>query len=243
MLDRRVHRRTKIQRKVVLKPVQTGRRSRWIFGPLKSPVPAVGNIFDLGCGGMSGTFSTSFAVGTVCDVRIEGTTGKVQRTRGTVRDVRGTNGAKMLGIAFKEPLVALGDPARKGPDVPRNGIDPFALVVDDEPSVRTILRCFLEGRGMRVETAPGGTEALDILHKEEPTLMMLDLKMPGISGVQLLETMNAEGLRVPNIWAMSGYVTDEEALAALSLGASEFLNKPFDLDHLDFSLQLLTPMM
>ena len=67
--------------------------------------------------------------------------------------------------------------------------------------------------------------------------------MPGISGVQLLETMNTEGLRVPNIWAMSGYVTDEEALAALSLGASEFLNKPFDLDHLDFSLQLLMPMM
>ena len=103
MLNRRVHRRTKIQRKVVLKPVQTGWRSRWIFGPLKSPVPATGNIFDIGCGGMSGNFSTSFAVGTVCDVRIEGTTGRVQSTRGTVRNARATNGSKMLGIAFKEP--------------------------------------------------------------------------------------------------------------------------------------------
>ena len=63
------------------------------------------------------------------------------------------------------------------------------------------------------------------------------------SGVQLLETMSAEGLRVPNIWAMSAYVSDEEALAALSLGAGEFINKPFDLDHLDFTLQLLSPML
>ena len=117
------------------------------------------------------------------------------------------------------------------------------LVVDDESGVRHVLQRFLEGRGLQVETAAGATEALEALLKQEPALMMLDLKMPGISGVQLLESMNAEGLRVPVIWAMSGYVADEEALAALSLGAAEFINKPFDLDHLNYSLQLLAPIL
>ena len=243
MLNRRVHRRTKIQRQVVIEPLRTGRRSRWIFGPPESTVPVAGNLIDIGCGGMCGAFSTNLSVGTTCDVGIEGTEGKMQRARGMVRNVRGANGRKMLGIAFNEPIVALGDPNRKGPHVGQDGIDPFALVVDDEPGVRHVLQRFLEGRGLRVETAPGAIEALEILHKQQPALMMVDLKMPGISGVQLLETMNAEGLRVPNIWAMSGYASDEEALAALSLGAAEFLNKPFDLDHLNVSLQLLAPML
>lgn len=243
MLNRRLHRRTKIQRKVVIEPLQTGRRSRWIFGPLKSPAPATGDIVDISCGGMCGSFRTSFEVGTTCDVRIEGTEGNVQRTRGTVRNVRGTTGSRMLGIAFNEPILALGDPAREGPHVGQDGSDPFALVVDDDSGVRHVLKRFLEGRGLQVETAPGATEALEALDKQQPALMMIDLKMPGISGVQLLESMNAEGLRVPVIWAMSGYVADEEALAALSLGAAEFINKPFDLDHLDYSLQLLAPML
>ena len=52
----------------------------------------------------------------------------------------------------------------------------------------------------------------------------------------------AEGIRVPNVWAMSGTAPDAEARAALSMGAADFLNKPFDLDHLDFSLRLLGPL-
>ena len=246
MLNRRVHRRTRIQRKVEIEPLETGRRSRWTLGAPKSPVPAAGKVVDISCGGMCGSFSTELNVGTACDVRIEGTGGKVQRTRGTVRNVRGANGAngdRRLGIAFTEPLVALGDPTREGPHVGQDGIDPFALIVDDEDGVRHVLKRFLEGRGLQVETAPGATEALEMLHKQQPALMMVDLKMPGFSGVQLLETMNAEGIRIPNIWAMSGYVDDDEALAALSLGASEFLNKPFDLEHLDLTLKLLTPML
>ena len=243
MLNRRLHRRTKVQRRVEIEPLQTGRRSRWIFGPLKTPLPAEGSVVDIGCGGMCGAFPRTLEVGTACDLRIEGTEGKMQRTRGTVRNVRVDSGTKMLGIAFNEPIVALGDATRKGSDVGQDGVEPFALIVDDEPSVRTVLQRFLEGRGLKVETAPGATEALEILHRQQPALMMVDLKMPGITGVQLLETMNAENLRVPNIWAMSAYVSDEEALAALSLGAGEFINKPFDLDHLDFSLELLAPML
>ena len=242
MVNRRAHRRTKVLRTVVIEPLATARRSRWVFGA-DNTGPAAGKMVDVGCGGMSAELSLKLEVGTSCDVRIEGTSGKVQRTRGTVRNVRGGNGIKTLGIAFTEPLLALGDPGRSGERVGYEGSEPFALVVDDDPGVRHVLHRFLTGRGLRVTTVPSAEDALDILRKEEPALMMLDLKMDGMTGIQLLETMSAEGLRVPHVWAMSGSVPDDEALGALTLGAAEFINKPFDLDHLDFSLQLLSPLL
>lgn len=240
--NRRSYRRTKVQRNVVIEPLETGRRSRWLFGADK-PGPVAGRMMDIGCGGMGGEFPLKLDVGTCCDVRIEGTSGKVQRARGTVRNARGDNGIKILGIAFTEPMVALGDPGRGSKPVGCEGSEPHALVVDDDPGVRHVLDRFLSGRGLRVTTVPSAEDALDILRHEEPALMMLDLKMDGMTGVQLLENMAAEGLRVAHVWAMSGSAPDDEALAALTLGAAEFINKPFDLDHLDFSLQLLSPML
>ena len=53
--------------------------------------------------------------------------------------------------------------------------------------------------------------------------------------------MQGRALSVPHIWAMSGYVSDEDAMLAFKHGASMFLEKPFDLDHLDYSLQALAP--
>lgn len=244
MLNRRTYRRTRVQRNVVIEPLETGRRSRWLLGSDKPTAPTAGRMMDLGCGGMGAEVPVKLDVGTCCEVRIEGTSGKIQRTRGTVRNVRGNNGIKTLGIAFTEPIVALGDPGRRGKKlVGYEGSEPHALVVDDDPGVRHVLDRFLTGRGLRVTTVPSAEDALDILRQQEPALMMLDLKMDAMTGVQLLETMNAEGLRVPHVWAMSGSVPDDEALAALTLGAAEFINKPFDLDHLDFSLQLLSPML
>ena len=101
MVNRRAHRRTKVLRTVVIEPLATARRSRWVFGA-DNTGPAAGKMVDVGCGGMSAELSLKLEVGTSCDVRIEGTSGKVQRTRGTVRNVRGGNGIKTLGIAFTE---------------------------------------------------------------------------------------------------------------------------------------------
>jgi len=243
MLNRRAYRRTRVERSVEVVPRQTGRRSRWLFATNKPPAPAVGKLLDIGCGGMAAEFPAKFEVGTGVDVHIEGTGGKVQRTRGTIRNVRGDNGIRTVGIAFTEPILALGDPARGGRPLGTEGVEPAALVVDDDPGVHQILQRFLRGRGFRVTAVSSAEEALELLRHQQPALMMLDLKMDGMTGVQLLETMTAEGLRVPNVWAMSGSASDEEALSALSLGAGEFMNKPFDLDHLDYSLQLLSPML
>jgi CheY-like chemotaxis protein len=167
----------------------------------------------------------------------------MQRARGTVRNVRGDNGTRTLGIAFTEPVLALGDPGREADPVGPEGIEPTALVIDDDPGVRQVLQRFLTRRGLQVTAVPSAEEGLELLRKEQPALMMLDLRMDGMTGVQLLEQMKAEGLRATHVWAMSGISDDDEALAALSTGASEFVNKPFDLDHLDYCLQLIAPVL
>jgi len=243
VLNRRAYRRTKVQRNVVIEPVETGRRWRWVFGAGKPPAPATGRMIDVGCGGMGTALGLELEVGTSCDVRIEGTSGKLQRARGTVCNVRSNDGIKTLGIAFSEPIMTLGNPGRPAKAVGYDDAKPYVLVVDDDPGVRHLLEHFLSARGLRVTTVPSAEDALEILRRQEPALMLLDLNLDGMSGVQLLETMAAEGLRVCHLWAMSGIVPDDEALAALRLGAAEFINKPFDLDHLDFSLQLLSPLL
>jgi DNA-binding response OmpR family regulator len=92
-----------------------------------------------------------------------------------------------------------------------------------------------------VYPAGDADEAIAAIKRESPLLMLLDLKMPKVSGMQLLERLQDYGLSVPHIWAMSGYVSDEDSLRALELGAATFFGKPFDLDFLDDSLRLLAP--
>jgi len=243
MLNRRAHRRTRVKRTVEVVPLETGRRKRTLFGGNKTPAPAAGILVDIGVGGMALEVPAKLEVGTQVDIRIQGESGKVQRARGTVRNVRGDNGTRTVGIAFTEPVLALGDPGREAPPVGPEGIEPSALVIDDDPGVRHVLQRFLEKRGLDVTAVPSAEDGLELLRKEEPALLMLDLRMDGMTGVQLLESMKAEGLRATHVWAMSGIADDDEALAALALGASEFVNKPFDLDHLDYCLQLVAPML
>ena len=243
MVNRRAYRRTKVQREVEIKPLDPQTRRRWLFNPHEGNEPALGKIIDIGIGGMRAEFPVKLDVGTACEVRIKGEDGEVQSATGTVRSYNTANGTRAVGIAFKEPLLTLGDPASESQSVGYEGAEPSALVVDDDPGVLYVLEKFLRRRGLRVKTAANGKEALEILRKEEPALLMIDLKMPSISGVQLLEQMKAEGLRASNVWAMSGCVNDDEAFAALAMGAAEFFDKPFDLDHLDSNLRGLSPML
>jgi CheY-like chemotaxis protein len=243
MVNRRAYRRTKVQRQVEIEPLGQQPRRRWLFNPVKSSEPASGQILDIGVGGMRAEFPVKLDVGTPCDVRIRSDNGEVQHAEGTVRSYRADNGTKAVGIAFKEPLLTLGDPAAEGQSVGYDGAEPTAVIVDDDPGVLFVLERFLRKRGLRVKTAANGGEALEILRHEEPALLMIDLKMPSISGVQLLEQMKAEGLRASHVWAMSGCVTDDEAFDALSMGAAEFFDKPFDLDQLDSNLRGLSPML
>ena len=247
MKERRTYRRAPASRQLEIRPLGIPfRRAPWEQHLNKPETTAreknFGRLIDIGCGGMAAIVNEPVEVGIECEVRIHGTSGKIQAERGRVCALeRGAEGNR-VGIAFDDPVVALGDVNRPGPKFAGDHeIRPLALVVDDEPDVRSTLDRFLTRRGLRVLAAGDGNEAFAAIELEPPLLMMLDLKMPEVTGLQLLERMQDRGLSVKHIWAMSGYASDEDAALALQLGASVFLDKPFDLDHLDYSLQSLAP--
>jgi len=114
------------------------------------------------------------------------------------------------------------------------------LVVDDEPEVRQVLLEFLTGRGYEVSAAAGGAEALDIVETIRPNLVLLDVAMPGMDGVETLKRIVAvdPSLAVIMVTANADIGVTSKLLA---LGAVDYVPKPFDLDYLDqaVSIQVL----
>ena len=107
------------------------------------------------------------------------------------------------------------------------------LVVDDEESVRELVRMVLEGAGHRVDAAPGGREALEMMRREAYAVAVVDRSMPLMSGIELIRAMRAEpalkGVQVLMCTA-AGMISDvEEALAA---GAADYTVKPLDMQAL-----------
>jgi DNA-binding NtrC family response regulator len=105
------------------------------------------------------------------------------------------------------------------------------LIIDDQPSVRFGLRSLLEGEGYRVLEAETGEQALPIVTENAPQLILLDLRLPDISGLDLLPRIKAIDDDVPVI-VLTAYGTIETAIRALKDGAENFLTKPFDGDSL-----------
>jgi CheY-like chemotaxis protein len=106
------------------------------------------------------------------------------------------------------------------------------LVVDDELEVRQVLREFLSSRGYDVTTASGGAEAVAIVGTVKPDLVLLDVAMPDMDGVETLKRIVAiePALSVIMVTANSDIGTTSKLLA---LGAVDYVPKPFDLDYLD----------
>jgi two-component system KDP operon response regulator KdpE len=107
---------------------------------------------------------------------------------------------------------------------------PAILVVDDEPQILRVMRASLPARGYEVKTAPGGEEALDEIRKEMPDLIILDLVMPGLSGLEACQRIR-EFSSVPII-VLSAKGSETDKIAALDLGADDYVTKPFSLDEL-----------
>lgn len=105
------------------------------------------------------------------------------------------------------------------------------LVVDDEAYVRDSLADLLRSEGMRVATAGGANEALDVLAKKRFDVIVTDLKMPSGDGLALLEESRAAGIAIP-VLVVTGHGTVAEAVAAMKAGAFDFLQKPVDPDEL-----------
>jgi len=105
------------------------------------------------------------------------------------------------------------------------------LVVDDDPDIRDILRDSLNSLGFRVVTASNGRECLDMLDKEGPELLLLDIEMPDKSGLEVLKEIRRRGSDVTVIM-ITAYGTIERAVQAMKAGAFDFITKPFELDHI-----------
>jgi Response regulator containing CheY-like receiver, AAA-type ATPase, and DNA-binding domains len=105
------------------------------------------------------------------------------------------------------------------------------LVVDDEKNVRLTLRQALEDLGLTVETAPGGSEALSRLDENNYDLMLLDLRMPGLDGLEVLQRARHAAPDLPTI-IITAHGTVKNAVQAMRRGAVDVLLKPISLDSL-----------
>jgi phosphoserine phosphatase RsbU/P len=105
------------------------------------------------------------------------------------------------------------------------------LVVDDEPVVRDTLRDVLEALGYDASTAATGEQAIAAMATVQPHVVFLDLRMPGISGLEALAYFRQHHRRVPVI-VITGSIEQEIARQARSGGAFDVVGKPFDMDAL-----------
>ncbi len=105
------------------------------------------------------------------------------------------------------------------------------LVVDDELIVRDSLKEWLQDEGFQVDMAASGAEALEVLGAAEYHLMLLDIKMPGMDGVEVLKQARERHPELPVVM-MTAYATVETAVEAMKFGALDYLMKPFDPDTL-----------
>ena len=108
---------------------------------------------------------------------------------------------------------------------------PFIMVVDDEPDIRSLVKDILEDEGYAVGVAEDGASARNLLHERTPDLVLLDIWMPDIDGISLLQEWVAAGLKAPVVM-VSGHGTVESAVEATRLGAFDFIEKPLSLGKL-----------
>jgi len=100
-------------------------------------------------------------------------------------------------------------------------------IVDDDESVRRALKRLFKSVGLEVETFASAGEFLNAGHTDSLSCLILDVKMPGISGLELQERLNAEVTKMPIIF-ISAYQEKEISAKAMKAGAKAFLSKPFD---------------
>ncbi|MDY6862713.1 MAG: sigma-54 dependent transcriptional regulator [Thermodesulfobacteriota bacterium] len=115
---------------------------------------------------------------------------------------------------------------------------PYAdiLIVDDEDKMRHILRIILEDAGYSVDEARDGREALGLTEKKHFGVIITDLKMPVISGMDLLKTLKKRNLNYPVV-VLTAFGSIESAVDAMNAGALDYITKPFEEDKILFTVK------
>lgn len=110
----------------------------------------------------------------------------------------------------------------KAPSVPR------VLVVEDEPDIAALIAYQLTREGFRVQTVGNGHEALDVIGREAPDLVVLDRMLPGLSGDEVLQRLRAEpATNAVPVLMLTARREQEDRIRGLELGADDYLTKPF----------------
>jgi two-component system, OmpR family, response regulator TctD len=112
------------------------------------------------------------------------------------------------------------------------------LLVEDDPSMQTALRRALQRRGMEVEICGDGRAALDAWNRAAPEVVVLDLTLPGLDGLQVLEQARRAGIATP-VLILTARGTVGDRIIGLNTGADDYLPKPFDLDELEARVRVL----
>jgi len=105
------------------------------------------------------------------------------------------------------------------------------LVVDDEPDMADSIRDMLERYGHQVVVETKSTRAVQLAVAEQPDLVLTDLRMPDLDGLELLDRLRASNMNMPVI-VITGYASTDAASRAKAHGATDFLTKPFSPDEL-----------
>lgn len=105
------------------------------------------------------------------------------------------------------------------------------LVCDDEKDIVSALTIYLTTAGYQVFPAYDGTEALDLLRREDIHLVLLDIMMPKLDGIQVLERLRAEGIGTP-VMMLTAKGQKDDRITGFNAGADDYLPKPFDPDEL-----------
>ena len=109
------------------------------------------------------------------------------------------------------------------------------LIVDDDPSARKILESWIRMMNCQALVASSGTEGLDQIRREAPSVILLDLQMPKMSGIDVLKALKRDGLETTVI-VVTAHATIEAAVEAMKEGAYDFITKPLDPKHLEIVL-------
>ena len=112
------------------------------------------------------------------------------------------------------------------------------LVVDDEPTICNLMNVFLTQKGFQVQTANTGEDALVLFQEAFPDIVLLDISMPGMRGIDVLRRMKAINATC-GVIMLSAYGDDETIQEAMDMGAYCYIQKPMELTELNERIEAL----
>ncbi|MGH7793023.1 MAG: sigma-54-dependent transcriptional regulator, partial [Thermodesulfobacteriota bacterium] len=110
------------------------------------------------------------------------------------------------------------------------------LIVDDEESIRWVLGRSLEKNGYSIEYGENGSQAIDKATSDGFSLIILDINMPDVNGLEVLNDIRIKGVDIPVI-IITAQNTVKNAIDAMKQGAYDYIAKPFDLDEVKLTVQ------